>query len=219
MTLPEPSTATLVEQLREDGYHKSADRLESLLAEVGRATEIERERCKAIALKHGWDEAFGMDAAHKIADEIGTQVSRLPKPATRILERMEQQLRASDEYAKDNYTPSDKTFGGSVWEAQNDHLKGMVKELRAVLSRLSTPAPRVTEEELADVINRARYPSDRTPRGLMDEDNSGREYARRIARAVLSHLKAIGNSDELSCDAARPRDGSAIGQEADEGER
>ena len=39
-------------------------------------------------------------------------------------------------------------------------------------------------EQLANVINRARYPDDRIPRDLIEEDVSSQEYARRIARAV-----------------------------------
>jgi hypothetical protein len=37
---------------------------------VAAALRIERERCVKIALAHGWDEAFGEDAAHNIADAI-----------------------------------------------------------------------------------------------------------------------------------------------------
>lgn len=63
-----------------------ADRLESLQAEVVTAALNERARCKAITLKHGWDEAFGMDAAHEIADEIGAQVERLTQPSPGVTE-------------------------------------------------------------------------------------------------------------------------------------
>ena len=42
------------------------------LAAVASAVEAERERCVKIALAHGWDEAFGKDAAHEIADAIRT---------------------------------------------------------------------------------------------------------------------------------------------------
>lgn len=54
----------------------------------------------------------------------------------------------------------------------------------------ATPAPpMVTEEEIARVINRARYPNDREPRDLSAEDKSSQEYARRLARAVLALLR------------------------------
>ncbi len=43
---------------------------EQFLAAVERAINEERERCVKIALRHGWDEAFGKDAAHEIADDI-----------------------------------------------------------------------------------------------------------------------------------------------------
>lgn len=45
-----------------------------------------------------------------------------------------------------------------------------------------------SEEEIAQAINRARYPDDREPRELADEDRSSQAYAHRLAGAVLALL-------------------------------
>lgn len=52
-------------------------------------------------------------------------------------------------------------------------------------------------EGMARVINRARYPADREPRELADEDRSSQEYANRLSKAVRDHL-LTSDTDETT---------------------